>query len=354
MPPRRRWRAPIVVVACLLAAPAAADVCSRGGAGAGAADVASRIAEVACAEHTLWHSPFIDIDGRLASMQVAEAESARLRDGTTPAWRRVAEYWRSSGQLARMADSEGAGDCAGALDSRWAVASCRAFLVDTPWSAVFVSFVMTRAGVPGFRASPRHLDYVRDAFGNDGGGPYRFADPATAIPAAGDLLCFARMPAAVFGHEGMKAWLGRPFARALSMHCDIVVGTEPGRAHLVGGNVLQGVTRRILPLNRHGRFWGLPYRTATGPVCGPGNAAACNFNRQDWVAVLKLDPAIARSVPTAPVSIPAPVRECCVACPLPMPPGLSRCPVEAPPQVTPPPSPPQDAPIRAQEPPPGR
>ena len=34
----------------------------------------------------------------------------------------------------------------------------------------------------------------------------------------------------------------------LGMHCDIVVGAESGQAQLVGGNVLDGVTMRLMPL----------------------------------------------------------------------------------------------------------
>lgn len=330
MPNRRLGYACSIAICALLAAPAhARDVCDRGADEAAGHTVASRIGALACAEHVLWHSPFIDVDGRLARMEVAEAESTRLRDGLTPAWRRVAQYWASSGQLARMANVEGAGDCARALDSRPVASSCRAFLIDTPWSAVFVSYVMGRVGVPGFRGSLRHLDYVRDAFGNDGSGPYRLEDPAVATPAVGDLLCFSRMPSTVFGHAGFRRWLGRPFSRALDMHCDIVVGVERGRAHLVGGNVLQGVTRRILPLNRQGRFWALAYRSAGDAECRPGHPAACNFNRQDWVALLKLDPVIAASTPAVPAPVPPLPTPCCIACVLPMPAGLQRCRADA-------------------------
>lgn len=332
----RRWRhrrMAVAVALAMLGAPAArADACDGGPDPAGAS-VAARIAAIACAEHELWYSPFIDTEGRLASMTVAEAESSTLRDARTPAWRRVAEYWQSTGLITAMGGFDGAADCAGMLDSRPAVVSCRGFLVDTPWSAVFVSYVLTRAGVAGFRPSVRHVDYVRDAYGNEGGGPYRLDDPATASPAVGDLLCFVRMPPTTFGHDGLRRWLARPFARALAMHCDIVVAIEPGRAHLVGGNVLQGVTRRILPLNRQGRLWGLAQRVGPGPRCDPAHPAGCDFNRQDWAALLRLDPAIARSTAPGPPAVPA--SRCCIACPLPMPPDLRRCRADEPRPVAP-------------------
>ena len=83
------------------------------------------------------------------------------------------------------------------------------------------------------------------------------------------------------------------------MHCDIVVAANPGgdgRLYLVGGNVLQGVTMRVLPLNRGGAIWGLPQR-ARVPRCvaSPASEAACSFNRQDWVALAE-----ARTVASAP------------------------------------------------------
>src|SRR3546814_7788226 len=66
--------------------------------------LAARIAAIACRENALWFSPFIDAQGRLASITVSEAETARLGDGATPAWKRVADYWRGSGLLWRSAE----------------------------------------------------------------------------------------------------------------------------------------------------------------------------------------------------------------------------------------------------------
>lgn len=304
-----RWAAALSVVAWAGNA-AAADACAPPSGRAPGADVGTHIAAVACAEHRLWFSPFIDANGRLASMQVAEAEASLLDDRATPTWRRVAEYWKGSGLLERMARSDGAADCAGPLDRHDVVASCRMFLIDTPWSAVFVSYVVARAGLRGFRASPRHIDYVRDAF-DDPEGPYRIADPDAETPAPGDLLCFSRTPADALGHAGFLAWL-RTSDDGRDMHCDIVVSAGNGRLHLIGGNVLQGVTMRKIPLNRQGRLWGVQRRSVAEPRCHPGNEPACNFNRQDWVALLRLKPA----------RTPQPVRaSCCDTC---VPPAATR------------------------------
>ena len=107
---------------------------------------------------------------------------------------------------------------------------------------------------------------------------------------AGDLLCFIRGNGAPRGFAGLKAFLSSGKPGGLPMHCDIVVGRARGGQdlYLVGGNVLQGATLRILPLNRAGRLWSLP-RGSTA-ACAPGNQGACSFNRQDWAALLKLKP----------------------------------------------------------------
>jgi hypothetical protein len=308
----------MAVAAFAGAAPAlAGDVCAPLLDGPVPGSPGARIAAIACAENRLWFSPFIDANGRLASMQVAEAESAPLDDGATPAWRRVAEYWNSSALRGRMKRFDGAADCAGPLDDRNTAASCRAFLIDTPWSAVFVSYVMARAGIDGFNPSTRHVDYVRDAYRNADDGPYRLTDPDRESLAPGDLLCFARQPQSRFGHDAFVAWLERAPQAGLDMHCDIVITTAGSRAHLIGGNVLQAVTLRMLPLNRQGRLWGVQRSSDAEASCRPGNEPACSFNRQDWVALLKLQ-AVQATPPPA-------ITPCCERCTLPMPADMQRC-----------------------------
>ncbi|RDZ28476.1 DUF2272 domain-containing protein [Lysobacter silvisoli] len=286
-----------------------------------------RIAALACNENALWFGAFIDADGRLASTTVAEAETARLRDGSTPAWRRVTDYWKGSGLLWQMSGFFGAAECgySSAADPgqlRTADAACRAFVIDNPWSAVFVSYVMNRAGVPNFRASASHIDYVRDAYRSPDS-PYLFADPDTTAPAVGDLLCFVRSSSAVYGYQGLKAFLDRDEG-ALNMHCDIAASIDGGRLYLIGGNVLQGVTLRELSLNRSGLLWALQRRGSVPADCRPGHEAGCSFSRQDWAVLLKLKP-MAVSTP-APQLMPA--RDCCDVCPLPLPEGLRRCPAQ--------------------------
>lgn len=249
------------------------------------APVAARIAATACSEHRLWYRPFIDADGRLAGSRVREAEAARLGNGQ-PAWERVIEYWRDGGLLWQ---TQAASACGGA-EQIGAPAWCRSFVVDTPWSAAFVSWVMYRAVVPGYRGSASHVQYVRRAYRDPLGNAYRVAYPQTARPKQGDLLCYVRVAGRVYGFEGVMAQLAGNDG-GLNMHCDIVVGTEAtpgGLLHLVGGNVFDGVTMRILRLDGTGRLSGLPLRGLDDTECAPDQAEACDMNRQDWAVLLQL------------------------------------------------------------------
>jgi hypothetical protein len=267
--------APLLFALCWLfaAAPAlAADPCPQLRTQVAADDLATRIAAIACQENHAWFRPFIDADGHPGGQSVYEAENDALDDGA-PAWRKVAAYWRGSGL--------GAG-CANEV-------ACRNFVVDTPWSAAFVSWVMRRAGLQDFAVSARHVDYVRTAWRQPTRNPYLLASPREATPAAGDLLCYVRASKRVLGPGGLLERLDG--SGGLAMHCDIVVAAVPGdMAWLVGGNVQQAVTLRMLRLDAQGRFADLPLRNVSDPPCSPDAPAQCNLNRQDWVALLKLQP----------------------------------------------------------------
>src|SRR5690606_29813788 len=131
-------------------------------------------------------------EGRLAGSEVREAEPALLANGQ-PAWQRVADYWRGTGLLGQVMQRGGAMDCAGTAMPQ-SPPGCRGFVLDTPWSAAFVSWVMRRAALPGFGASASHVDYVRAAYREPEASAYRIADPRAGKPARGDLLCYVRVP----------------------------------------------------------------------------------------------------------------------------------------------------------------
>ncbi len=272
----------LLLFACSLpsfALPASAtDPCPNLRTQLASADVATRIAAVACQENHAWFRPFIDADGRASGQAVYEAENDALADGEQ-AWRKVAAYWNGSGL----------GSGCGA-----AGAACRSFVVDAPWSAAFVSWVMRQARVPGFGASSRHVDYVRAAHRASPANPYALRSPHEAAPAVGDLLCHVRGQPRALGYDGLLVVLEG--GTGLPMHCDIVVATETGMAWLVGGNVQQTVALRMLRLDAQGRFADLPMRDGPAASCSPDTPAYCNLNRQDWAALLKLKAAESSSL----------------------------------------------------------
>lgn len=296
MPHRRLapWLPPMALAAALAAADAVAapvEVCElppRYGVEA----TAAAIVRTACAEHRLWFRPFIEADGRLAELAVTEAERARLDDDGTPAWQRVAGYWREGGALAAMAagGTPGAASCLLPHGERAVDSDCRAFLLDNPWSAAFVSWVMVQAAVPGFGPSPRHIDYIARAWRQPAASPYLYDDPHAGKPAPGDLLCYLRAETEGLGAAGLRTALAGPAPMPRHSHCDIVVAANVGgdrTLYLIGGNVLNAVVMRKLPLDRSGRL----ATDAFAPRdCSPGNPAGCSFNHRDWAALLKLKP----------------------------------------------------------------
>ena len=289
--------------------------------------VATRIAAIACDEHIRWNRPFIDPEGRIASFTSHEAESRGLADGGAP-WRRVARYWQDTGLLGQVAQRSGASDCQHAgRNPGYPGMGCRGFVVDAAWSAAFVSWVMQRAGVPGFRHSASHFDYVRAARVSPASSPYAYLEPLATPPAVGDMLCYVRSDR-VQGHRGLGAIIDSG-ANGLPMHCDVVVAAGGGKAHLIGGNLNQAVSMRVLNLNANGQWWGLPVRTDGDVQCSPDTAAACNFHRQDWAVLLKLKPQdqLATLGPVSPPRLlpeQAAMQQCCVNCVVGS--GVPRCP----------------------------
>ncbi|KAF1016383.1 MAG: hypothetical protein GAK31_01881 [Stenotrophomonas maltophilia] len=280
----------------------------------GLSPLAVAIRNTACNEHRLWFRPFIDRDGRAASLSVTEAENEHLADNGLIAWQRVVGYWRDSGTLNPMGSLPGASSCLAPLGTRYTDSDCRALLVDNPWSAAFISWVMVRAGVPGFNTSPRHIDYIRIAYqGGPGAVPYRLADPATTKPAPGDLLCFLRDRSTTLSYSGLLQALDNGSVGHWKSHCEVVVAANLGgdqTLYLVGGNVMNTVAMRLLQLDRTGLIQLPPARERNGSGidtgCTPGREDECSFNRQDWAALLQLT---ATAPLVAPAVLPAPALQ---------------------------------------------
>lgn len=283
----------------------AANVCEFSSQQEKVSPAALRIAQIACDEHALWRKPYINAQGRIVRLSAMEGEKEMLGDGQTPAWRRVAHYWKVSGLLDNnvrwektrieqggQAKRNGASDCVGDAQDWAAKAACRAFLIDVPWSAVFVSHVMKTAEISDFLTSSSHFYYIRDAARRPVDGPYRLVDPTAEKPAVGDLVCYLREKNRVYGYRGLLTYLGGS-GGPLDSHCDIVVGVDidgDSKVYAIGGNVIHGVTMRKLNLNARGLL-SLPMEKDgdDARVFEIGDEKDYNFNRQDWAALLKLN-----------------------------------------------------------------
>ena len=328
--PSRRAAATALLLATAAVAAHAADapdLCRATAAQAPSAPRAGLLVAEARAQHRRFGGQRIDTAGRLVRAGHGEAEFDRNPGDTEPTWRQVQRFWQawSPDEPARVRDSHGrfqrtdllrqavraagtarlnsfGGDLrdlglsaqeADALDT----SVLRAALVDTPWSAVFVSYLVRSAGYDAreFRFSDAHADYARAALatghretdGRADPGAYRACDPATTAPRPGDLLCSTRARAAVldsFDALAPALEAGGP----LPMHCDLVVAVDAAalQAEAIGGNVLQSVTLRELRLQ--------PAPTpGAPPLLDPAYraraaAADAGFNDQPWVLLLQL------------------------------------------------------------------
>ncbi|MFZ5637367.1 MAG: DUF2272 domain-containing protein [Pseudomonadota bacterium] len=288
------WLHTMIALCALLSAGRAAATdapCDFSGRGPQPTGLRLRIAEVACREHAEWYAPFINGEGRVGWKDgripmEAEGKGERLASGARP-WQRVADYWRRTPALRNMRGIEGASECE-SISADWREnAACRAFILDNPWSAAFVSYVMKAAGVEDFGFSQEHVAYIFDAWDpSSTRRRYRLVAPGREKPEIGDLLCYSREPRIV-NHRDLIAFFERG-GRGLKSHCDIVVGVNlngDSKLYAIGGNLLHTVMMRKVPLNARGVF--APPVRGDGP-CRMNEERACGLSDKAWIALLKL------------------------------------------------------------------
>jgi hypothetical protein len=285
------WIASLLALCLAGRAEAGPRPCEFSTKGAQASPLRLRIAQAACREHADWYAPFINGEGRVGWKDgrvpmEAEGRGEKLANGQMP-WQRVADYWRRTPVLAAMRGIDGARECEAASGEWRDQAACRAFILDNPWSAAFVSYVMKSAGIEDFRFSARHIVYMYEAYDPAATrSRYRMVAPAGEKPQIGDLLCYSR-DERVADHRDLVAFFERG-GRHLDTHCDIVVCANldgDSKLYLIGGNLLHTVMMRKLPLNAAGRF--VPAAPAEGP-CRLNEERACSLNAKAWVALLRL------------------------------------------------------------------
>jgi hypothetical protein len=188
----------------------------------------------------------------------------------------------------------------------------RSAALDTPWSAAFVSYVLKQAGVSAnaFAFSNAHRAYIYDAFAADRAEAkdetvdhlYRACPVLATRLRAGDLVCDHRETA--FADVSEPAMRERILAELADpagtrsvrkTHCEIVayVDRRARKAYTIGGNVLEGVSVRTLPLRRNLRL--AVHKAKCGAMAAPQTAAdlprlkdKCALNDKKWLVLLQL------------------------------------------------------------------
>lgn len=280
-------------------------------------------------EHEAFGGQALDAEGRLTQAGYGEAEDAPRWPGAMASWERVMGYWRAvdpqdaalpsqvrfgtlrpaSRKLLMQALNratavhlQGLGvDAAQGLEAQELravqTAVDRVAVVDTPWSAAFVSWLARQAGLgpDEFVFSEAHADYAGAAWqaradeaqGRASPFALRACDLARTPPRIGDLVCHARSDdegRADFAGLGRILATRRTGGTALPMHCDVVVGVDAKGFDAIGGNVLQSVTLRRLAFAPGTRSLDPSYRG-----CDSGTPACVDrhMSRQPWSLLLQ-------------------------------------------------------------------
>ena len=160
------------------------------------------------------------------------------KEGDEGYWQRISYYWENS-------------NTGNSGKSQKEVISD-----DNPWSAVFVSFVMKRAGAGNqFKYSVAHRDYIRDAIANKKDGkrtaPFVGYELNEYAPGVGDLVCASREDEGKLTYCNAltyKSKLRGLIPGKFLAHCDIVVARRIGEVDVIGGNVGNSVTKDTIPL----------------------------------------------------------------------------------------------------------
>jgi len=336
--PNRLLRSLALLAAMLVAqaaapAKAAASACLDTALLQAAPPRALAMAAAARQEHQAFGAQTMDAEGRLVSSGDSEAEDTRRTLLATPPWQRVLRYWEAVGPDERRQPSQirfgalrpadrtllkqalnqasaarlqglGVGLDLGLESAELRatqVALDRVAVIDTPWSAAFISWLARQAGLDAgeFAFSEAHADYAAAAWqaGLDeaAGRPTRYAMRACDIratpPRVGDLVCQARATAAgLDDFEKIGSALARRSAglegEALPMHCDVVVAVDAGGFDTVGGNVLQSVSLRRLDFAPGQRVLDRSY-LADACVAGTPGCIDRHMSRQPWSLLLQ-------------------------------------------------------------------
>ena len=314
----------VTALVCACAALPAAAVTSACAAGASRASSDTRILRAideARRQHQAFGGQTIERNGGMFRSGHHEAEWSRAAGEPQAPWQRVAKFWNalsesepprvmtSAGWIAREDALRGTA-AAGGDASRSEVALreslLRAAIVDTPWSAAFISYLMKTAGFSRaeFAFSDTHADYVQSAFeasaaesvGQTSPYAFRACDVLSTRPRAGDLLCATRADTAgIARFDGLAAAMqGRSPGQDFPMHCELVVRSDEGgdaKIDAIGGNVVQSVTLTRMTLNAD-KVLGAAYLAASPSPSPQGcgrEEPPCrgHLGRRPWLVLLQ-------------------------------------------------------------------
>ncbi len=174
-----------------------------------------RVVSIANYEWQGWGEPTIQKNGKQTKKGGFEADKGYSE--------RVGKYWR-----------EGTGKRYDGEDRK------------VPWSSAFISFIMKKAGAgKDFVYSSAHTNYIRDSIANRKKGKtnepfvgYRVEEIA---PKVGDLVCYSR-----------ESGVNYDTKRSYLSHCDLVVKKKKNEIEVIGGNVNDSVTKKILRTDDRG------------------------------------------------------------------------------------------------------
>lgn len=294
-------------------------------------EAAQHMAWLALREHAAWGGAQLDAHGRLTEAGAAEGGMPPGPGGPPAPWQRVMGYWAAvpatspplpaqihvgalrpaerhliEQALAQASDSRLAGLGVGPDQGLAAhelhaarVALARVAVIDTPWSAAFVSWLAREAGLDAarFAFSQAHADYAAGAWaaaqaereGRASAYGLRACDLAHTPPRVGDLVCHARgRHAALASHEALAGALQERLAtgRSLAMHCDVVTQVDAQGFDAVGGNLLDTVLRRRLAFAPGTRRLDPSYLPGACESDHP-DCPARHMSRQPWTLLLQ-------------------------------------------------------------------
>jgi len=318
-----------------------------------AGDLSRRIAQTAVGEFDSFGGHQIDANGRLFRFGLTEAEHeeddapSRGANLSRLGWWQVMKYWRAlyGADAAAKLEVRGYQDASTSAEGGQAAtllrtsaadllkladrvtdpeereilreAAYRTAIIDTSWSAAFISYVVKESGVgpDAFRFANAHSAYIYDAFATSAAEltntaserVYRACSLSTK-PRVGDMICAQRQSdladlsdAAVRERVRTEAAGDGPRSIRRS-HCEVVayVDARARKMYTIGGNVNQGVTARKLNLRADLKFsptqkgtcggagaWTLPKPLAEASA-GPNAPEKCSLNDKKWFVLLQV------------------------------------------------------------------